>query len=57
MQLDINPDWPIFATYDPTGERGPATPANGHLLTATIRGPGTFFDPQWARDFITMSSR
>jgi hypothetical protein len=57
MQLDINPDWPIFATYDPASPDGPATPANGRLLMATIRGPGTFFDPQWARDFITMSGR
>jgi hypothetical protein len=57
MELDINPDWPIFATYDPAGERGPATPGNGHLLTATVRGPDTFFDPSWARDFITMSGR
>jgi len=57
MQLDINPDWPIFATYDPPSKHGLATPANGHLLTATVRGPHTFFDPSWARDFITMSRR
>jgi hypothetical protein len=57
MELDINPDWPIFATYDPPSEHGLATPSNGHLLTATVRGPNTFFDPSWARDFITMSAR
>ena len=57
MQLDINLDWPIFATYDPHSKQGLATPANGHLLTATVRGPHTFFDPWWARDFITMSRR
>jgi hypothetical protein len=57
MELDINPDWPIFATYDPTTEHPVAMPSNGRLLTATVRGPGTFFDPSWARDFITMSAR
>lgn len=57
MELDINPDWPVFATYDPTSAHGLATPSNGHLLTATVRGPGTFFEASWARDFITMSAR
>ena len=57
MELDINPDWPIFATYDPASQRGLAAPSNGHLLSATIRGPDTFFDGWWARDFITMSAR
>lgn len=57
MELDINPDWPVFATYDPASGHGLATPSNGHLLTATVRGPDTFFDASWARDFITMSAR
>jgi hypothetical protein len=57
MELDINPDWPVFATYDPASKHGLATPSNGHLLTATVRGPDTFFDAWWARDFITMSAR
>ena len=57
MELDINPDWPVFATYDPAGMHGLAMPSNGHLLTATVRGPDTFFDAWWARDFITMSAR
>lgn len=57
MELDINPDWPIFATYDPPGQHGAATPYNGHALTATVRGPGIFFESSWARDFITMSAR
>jgi hypothetical protein len=57
MELDINPNWPIFATYAPASAHGLATPANGHLLMATVRAPGTFFDPSWARDFITMSER
>ncbi len=57
MELDINPDWPVFATFHPAGQNGPASPSNGRLLTATVRGPDIFFDPQWARDFITMSAR
>jgi hypothetical protein len=58
MQLDINPDWPIFAAYDPQSEHGLASPANGRkLLAGTVRGPGTFFEAWWARDFITMSAR
>ena len=58
MELDINPDWPIFATYDPATANGLAAPSNGHgLLPGTVRGPDTFFDAWWARDFITMSAR
>ncbi len=57
MELDINPDWPVFATYDPASEHGLADPSNGRLLTPTVRGPDTFFDASWARDFITMSTR
>ncbi len=57
MELDINPDWPVFATYDPARQHGLAAPSNGQLLTATVRGPDTFFDASWARDFITMSTR
>lgn len=57
MELDINPSWPIFATYDPPSPHGLATPSNGHLLTATVRRPDTFFDAWWGRDFVTMSAR
>lgn len=58
MQLDINPDWPIFATYQPSSERGLATAANGSkLLAGTVQSPATFFEPSWARDFIAMSAR
>lgn len=57
MELDINPDWPVFATYYPVGGHGLATPSDGRLLTATVRGPDTFFDAWWARDFVTMSAR
>lgn len=58
MQLDINPDWPIFATYDPAGRHGLAAPSNGHgLLADTVQGPAIFFEAWWARDFITLSAR
>ena len=58
MQLDINPDWPIFATYDPAGDNGLASASAGRkLLAGTVRGPGIFFEAWWARDFITMSAR
>jgi hypothetical protein len=58
MQLDINPDWPVFVTYDPRAAGGLAAPSNGSkLLSSTVQGPWTFFTPSWARDFITMSAR
>ncbi len=58
MELDINPDWPDFATYDPATPGGLAAPANGStLLASTVQGAGTFFEPWWARDFVTMSAR
>jgi hypothetical protein len=58
MQLDINPDWTVFVTYDPPAAGGLAAPSNGgKLLSSTVQGPWTFFAPWWARDFITMSAR
>lgn len=58
MQLDINPDWTVLATYDPVVPGGLAAPSNGSkLLSATVQGPWTFFEPGWARDFVTMSAR
>lgn len=56
MELDINPDWPVFATYDPPPGQ-PASPANGVTMLATVRPASTFFQSWWARDFITMSAR
>jgi hypothetical protein len=57
MQLDINPNWPVFVTYDPA-PGAPAAAANGSkLLPDTAQGPSTFFQATWARDFITMSAR
>jgi hypothetical protein len=57
MQLDINPTWPVFATFKPAAQDGLAGPSNGAGLVDTARGPATFFDPAYARDFITMSAR
>ncbi len=57
MELDINPDWTILATYAPTPNTAAATPQNGStLLPALVQTPGTFFEPAWSRDFITMSA-
>jgi hypothetical protein len=58
MQLDINPNWPVFVTYDPPAAGGLAAPSNGSkLLPGTAQGPSTFFQAAWARDFVTMSAR
>jgi len=57
MQLDINPDWPDFVSYDPPAG-ALAAPSNGRkLLASTVQGPATFFAAWWARDFVTMSAR
>lgn len=57
MQLDINPFWPVFVTYDPP-VGAPAAPGNGSkLLPSTVQGPWTFFESRWARDFVAMSAR
>jgi len=56
MELDINPNWPVFASFAPVAG-SPAAPFNGSRLLQTAQGPATFFDPAWARDFITMSAR
>ena len=58
MELDINPSWTFLVTYDPIDPGGVAAPGNGtRLLADTMQGPATFFDPAWARDFVTMSAR
>ena len=57
MELDINTDWVNFAAYNPASAAGAATPANGtDLLSNMVGAPGRYFEPWWARDFITMSS-
>ncbi len=58
MVLDMNPLWPIFATYQPATPTGYATPGNGRDLTPTmLQTPARFFDVRYSRDFITLSAR
>lgn len=57
MELDINPGWPVFATYRPATPGGLAAPSNGSKLLATHLNAKTFFQVAYARDFITMSAR
>jgi Phosphodiester glycosidase len=57
MELDINTDWVNYSTYKPSTPEGAATPADGTELLAGMTGtPGRYFQPWWARDFITMSA-
>ena len=57
MVLDMNPLWPIFATYAPASANGAASPANGRdLLPTMLQSPARFFEPTYSRDFITMSA-
>ena len=56
MELDINPGWPVFAAYRPATPDGLAAPSNGSKLLPTRLGAATFFQPSYARDFITMSA-
>ncbi len=57
MELDINPNWPVFATYDPSVPNGLASPSNGtSLQPSSVQNAATFFNPAWARDFIAMSA-
>jgi hypothetical protein len=58
MALDMNPLWPVFATFHPATSNGYATPGNGRDLTPTmLQSPGRFFEARYARDFITLSAR
>jgi hypothetical protein len=56
MELDINPNWPVFATYNPPTPNGLAAPSNGSSLQpSSVQNATTFFSPAYARDFITVS--
>jgi hypothetical protein len=58
MELDINTDWVNYSVYRPSTPLGPATPSNGsELLPGMVGTPGRYFEPWWARDFVTMSAR
>ncbi len=57
MELDINTDWVNFSAYNPLTLNGAATPSNGtELLPGMTGGPIRYFQPWWARDFVTMSA-
>ncbi len=57
MELDINTDWVNFSTYEPSAPNGLAGATNGTELLSNMTGtPSRYFEPWWARDFITMSS-
>jgi phosphodiester glycosidase len=57
MELDINTDWVNFSSYQPDKPNGLASATNGTELLAGMTGtPGRYFQPWWARDFITMSA-
>jgi hypothetical protein len=57
MELDINTDWVNFTTYRPPTTTGQASGLNGTELLPDMAGtPDRYFEPWWARDFITMSS-
>jgi hypothetical protein len=57
MELDINTDWVNFSSYQPSPVTAPAAASNGTELIAGMTGtPGRYFQPWWARDFITMSA-
>ena len=57
MTLDMNPLWPVFATYAPTSGNGLAGPLNGTDLVPTmVQTPQRFFEAAYARDFITLSA-
>jgi len=56
MVLDMNPEWPVFATYSPARLNAPASASNGtDLLSSMTQTPARFFQNSYARDFITMS--
>jgi len=58
MTLDMNPYWPVFATYTPRNANGLASPTNGKDLLATmVQPPGRFFEAAENRDFVTMSAK
>ena len=58
MVLDMNPLWPVFATYAPSGPTGAASPANGtDLLPTMVQSPARFYELAYAPDFVTMSAR
>ena len=57
MVLDMNPAWPIYATYAPIPPSTTASSTNGtDLLSGMQPTPRRFFEPAYSRDFVTMST-
>ena len=57
MELDINTDWVNFSSYQPVDPGRAGHPRQRHRALAGMTGtPGRYFEPWWARDFITMSA-
>lgn len=58
MTLDMNPFWPVFATFSPSTANGLASAANGRdLLSTMYQPPGRFYEAAYNRDFITLSAK
>jgi len=58
MVLDMNPDWPLYATFAPSTPGGAADASNGtNLLPGMIETPSRVFSSAYNRDFVTMSAR
>jgi hypothetical protein len=60
MELDINPGWVDFVTFDPSEPAGLASPSNGTNLLPSVMpadGPARYFSAWWQRDFFTISAR
>jgi hypothetical protein len=57
MELDINPNWPVFDTYHASTPTDLAAPSNrSSHQPSSVQNAATFFDPAWAHDFIIMSA-
>jgi hypothetical protein len=60
MELDINPGWVDYVTFNPSTARGTASPANGTNMLPSVMpsdGPERYFEAWWQRDFFTISAR
>jgi len=57
MEMDINTDWVNMSIYSPAPGTAAAATNGSTLLPSMSGGPGRYFQPWWARDFVTMSAR
>jgi hypothetical protein len=57
MEMDINPMWPVFATYiTAPGQSNPLVVAGSDILPGMALGPATFIT-SWDRDFFAVLTR